>query len=105
MTRIGLSQIVSSLRHRKGAYASLVLEVALGCTVVAYMFGLGRGLRDITQRTMGYDADRTFLVAFEQPLDPHIEQRVAAERAELAALPGVEVAAWVEVPPMTRREL
>jgi putative ABC transport system permease protein len=105
VTRIGLSQILSSLRHRKGAYTSLVLEVALGCTVVAYMFGLGRGLTDIAQRSLGYDDERTFLIAFEQPLAAGFAQRIAAERAQLNALPGVEVAAWAEVPPMSRREL
>jgi hypothetical protein len=79
VTRIGLSQILSSLRHRKGAYSSLVLEVALGCTVVAYMFGLGRALSDIAQRSLGYDAERTFLVVFEQALGPSFEQRVASD--------------------------
>jgi putative ABC transport system permease protein len=103
--RIGLSQILSSLRHRKGAYASLVLEVALGCTVVAYMFGLGGGLRDIAQRTMGYDAERVFVVAFDQPLAGDYRARIEHERDELRALPGVEAVAWVELPPMSRREL
>ena len=105
MMRIGLSQVLSSLRHRKGAYASLVLEVALGCTVVAYMFGLGRGLRDIAQRTMGYDASRTFLVAFDRPLDGRFAERVANERAQQRAMPEVQVAGWAEVPPMSRRSM
>lgn len=104
MKRIGFSQVLSSLRHRKGAYASLVLEVALGCTVVAYMFGLGRGLRDIAQRSLGYDAERTFVVSFDRPLDGRFDARVAGERGELSAMPEVEVAAWTEVPPMSRRE-
>jgi putative ABC transport system permease protein len=107
VNRIGISQILSSLRHRKGAYASLVLEVALGCTVVAFMLGLGKGLRDITHSPLGYDADRTFVVAFEQPPDPGADfaARLRNERAEIAALPGVELAAWAELPPMSRREL
>ena len=105
MKRIGFSQILSSLRHRKSAYASLVLEVALGCTVVAYMLGLGKGLRDITHTPLGYDDDRTFVVAFDQPLAGDFAQRVQRERAELLALPGVEAAAWAELPPMSRREL
>jgi putative ABC transport system permease protein len=105
MKRIGFSQILSSLRHRKSAYASLVLEVALGCTVVAYMLGLGKGLRDITHTPLGYDDDRTFVVSFDQPLAGDFAERVQRERAELVALPGVEAAAWAELPPMSRREL
>jgi putative ABC transport system permease protein len=105
MMRVGLSQIASSMRHRKSAYASLVLEVALGCTVVAYVLALGKGLREVADQPLGFDANRTFAVAVEERPGGAHEQRYARELAEISALPGVEEAAWVELPPLSRCEL
>jgi putative ABC transport system permease protein len=105
MMRVGLSQIASSMRHRKSAYSSLVLEVALGCTVVAYVLALGQGLRSVADLPLGFDAGSTFTLSLEEPVRGSIEQRYARELAELRDLPGVEAAAWVELPPLSRREL
>jgi putative ABC transport system permease protein len=105
MIRASLGQIVSSMRHRRPAYLSLVLEVALGCTVVAYILALGAGLRRISTNPIGVDEERTFTVSFEQDLDGAHDERVAREVAALRALRGVEAAAWVELPPLSRREL
>jgi putative ABC transport system permease protein len=100
-----MSQIVSSMRHRKSAYSSLVLEVALGCTVVAYALGLGRGLREVSGRPLGFDVDRTFVVTFEEALEPEHGPRAQREIEQLRRLPGVQAAAWVELPPLSHREL
>lgn len=105
MMRFGLSQIVSSMRHRKAAYSSLVLEVALGCTVVAYALGLGRSLREQSDQPLGFELERTFTASFEARVAAGWTQRSAEEQAELRALPGVEVAAWVDLPPLSRSEL
>ncbi len=105
MMRVGISQIASSMRHRKSAYASLVLEVALGCTVVAYVLALGNGLRSVADQPLGFDASRTFAVAIEEPPRGAHEQRYRRELAEVRALPGVEAAAWVELAPLSRCEL
>jgi putative ABC transport system permease protein len=105
MMRVGLSQIASSMRHRKSAYASLVLEVALGCTVVAYVLALSQGLRSVAGLPLGFDASSTFTLALEEPARGSSEQRYARELAELRDLPGVAAAAWIELPLLSRREL
>jgi putative ABC transport system permease protein len=105
MIRVGLSQIVSSMRHRKSAYSSLVLEVALGSTVVAYALGLGASLHDMTGNALGFDETRSFEVAIEQPLGSSHAERTAREQAELRGLPGVQAVAWIDLPPLSRFEL
>jgi putative ABC transport system permease protein len=105
MIRVGLSQIVSSMRHRKAAYSSLVLEVALGCTVVAYSLGVGSALRELTASPLGLDLERTFIVRFEAPLESPHQPRAQRELERVRQLPGVEAAAWIELPPMSRCEL
>jgi putative ABC transport system permease protein len=105
MIRVGMSQIVSSMRHRKSAYSSLVLEVALGSTVVAYALGLGASLHDMTGHAIGFDEARSFTVAIEQPLAGSHAERTARERAELRGLPGVQAVAWIDLPPLSRSEL
>jgi putative ABC transport system permease protein len=105
MIRVGMSQIVSSMRHRKSAYSSLVLEVALGSTVVAYALGLGSALHDMTGNTIGFDETRSFAVAIEQPLGGSHAERTAHEQAELRGMPGVQAVAWVDLPPLSRCEL
>jgi putative ABC transport system permease protein len=105
MIRVGMSQILSSMRHRKSAYSSLVLEVALGCTVVAYALGLRAAIRDVSENSLGFDEDRTFAVSFEAAPAGGFDARVRDELDALRALPGVAVAAAIESPPLSRREL
>lgn len=105
MRRLGVTQILSSMRHRKAAYASLVLEVALGCTVAAYSLGLNQAINSIAQQPLGFDLERSFSVVFEQARTTPDQLRTAHELAQLRALPSVETAAWVEHPPLSRCEL
>ncbi len=105
MRRVGATQILSSMRHRKGAYASLVLEVALGCTVAAYSIGLSRGIHQIAHSSLGFDVERTFSVVLDRAIDGHHERRTTEELNQLLALPDVEAAAFTEQPPLSRGEL
>ena len=105
MRRVGATQILSSMRHRKAAYASLVIEVALGCTVAAYSVGLSRGIHQIAHGSLGFDVERTFSVVFDQAKGGHHARRTAEELEQLRALPGVESAAFTEQPPLSRCEL
>jgi putative ABC transport system permease protein len=105
MMRASFSQILSSMRHRRLAYLSLAAEVALGSTVVTYMLALGAGLSRIALDPIGLDEERLFTVAIEQPPHGSTEQRRSSELAELRALPDVAAAAWIELPPLSRREL
>ena len=106
MMRVGLSPIASSMRHRKSAYASLVLEVALGCTVVAYRArarqGPARGGRSSRSASMPAARSRS---RSRRRRAARTSSATRASSPQLRALPGVEEAAWVELPPLSRCEL
>jgi putative ABC transport system permease protein len=93
------------MRQRKSAYLSLVLEVALGFTVVVYALALSDGIANYATAPAGFDDRRTFVIAFDQGPGEDSALRTAREKVELAGLPGVQTVAQVELPPLSRREM
>ena len=53
----------------------------------------------------GFDDTRTFLIAFDQGPSEDSALRTVREKAELAALPGAQTVAQIELPPLSRREM
>ncbi|MCC7385208.1 MAG: ABC transporter permease [Deltaproteobacteria bacterium] len=88
-----------ALLRRRGIYAAVVLEVALGLAVIVESMSLAGWFAERAALSSNLDEERIFLVAIERggatPLDA---ARSRAEREAIASIPGVTDAAEVEEP-------
>jgi len=98
---LDLGPILRSLRHHKGAFSLLVLEVALGFVMLTHTLIMARYYYRLHNQPTGLLEDQ-LVVARRRFLHPRdIEAARGVARADLAALAGTGVqAAAIDTPPL-----
>src|SRR5437762_2699991 len=89
-----VASIVKSFRPRAGAVSLVVLEVAIGFTIVVHALVFGAILRVPARVSVGH-ATSDVLIARASPGD------YGADAATLRALPGVRAVASIDVAPLS----
>jgi putative ABC transport system permease protein len=98
-----LGPVLRSMRHHKGAFSLLVLEVAFGYVILVHALVASRYYMRTHLRDPGL-ADRELVIATQRFLHPHeLETARRQQRRELAALaqlPDVRGVAALDMPPL-----
>jgi len=95
-----LGPILRSLRHHKGAFSLLVLEVALGFVMLTHTMIAIRNYYRLYVHPVGLPEDQ-LVIARRRFLHPRdIEQARGAARVDLAALNGIAPTAALDTAPL-----